>query len=106
MVAPTAPSGSAVVVPASARRVRVTGCTAVDVCLVADGAAGAWQNLDRSGTHVHDVAGGLALLAAAGGVALGPDGAPLRLRPDTETLIRFVAAGTEERARELLRELT
>jgi 3'(2'), 5'-bisphosphate nucleotidase len=106
VVAPTAPSGSAVVVPASARRVRVTGCTAVDVCLVADGAAGAWQNLDRSGTHVHDVAGGLALLAAAGGVALGPDGELLRLRPDTETLIRFVAAGTEERARELLRELT
>ncbi|WP_448611508.1 inositol monophosphatase family protein [Geodermatophilus sp. URMC 60] len=106
VVAPTAPSGSAVVVPASARRVRVTGCTAVDVCLVADGAAGAWQNLDRSGTHVHDVAGGLALLAAAGGVALGSDGAPLRLRPDTETLIRFVAAGTEERARALLRELT
>jgi 3'(2'), 5'-bisphosphate nucleotidase len=106
VVAPTAPSGAAVVVPASARRVRVTGCTAVDVCLVADGAAGAWQNLDRSGTHVHDVAGGLALLAAAGGVALGPDGAPLRLRPDTETLFRFVAAGTEERARELLRELT
>ena len=105
VVAPTAPSGSAVVVPASARRVRVTGCTAVDVCLVADGAAGAWQNLDRSGTHVHDVAGGLALLAAAGGVALGPDGAPLRLRPDTETLIRFVATGTEQRARELLREL-
>jgi 3'(2'), 5'-bisphosphate nucleotidase len=39
-------------------------------------------------------------------VALGPDGELLRLRPDTETLIRFVAAGTEERARELLRELT
>ena len=74
-------------------------------CLVADGAAGAWQNLDRSGTHVHDVAGGLALLAAAGGVALDPDGDPLLLRPDTERLIRFVAAGTEERARELLREL-
>ena len=105
VVAPTAPSGSAVVVPASARRVRVTGCTAVDVCLVADGAAGAWQNLDRSGTHVHDVAGGLALLAAAGGVALDPDGEPLQLRPDTETLIRFVAAGTDERARELLGEL-
>jgi 3'(2'), 5'-bisphosphate nucleotidase len=105
VVAPTAPSGSAVVVPASARRVRVTGCTAVDVCLVADGAAGAWQNLDRSGTHVHDVAGGLALLAAAGGVALTPDGEPLLLRPDTGTLIRFVAAGTEQRARELLREL-
>lgn len=106
VVAPTAPSGSAVQVPRTARRVRVTGCTAVDICLVADGAAGAWQNLDRGGTHVHDVAGGLALLAAAGGVALTADGEPLVLRPDTETLIRFAAAGTEERARELLRELT
>jgi 3'(2'), 5'-bisphosphate nucleotidase len=106
VVAPTAPSGSAVQVPRTARRVRVTGCTAIDVCLVADGAAGAWQNLDRSGTHVHDVAGGLAVLAAGGGVALDPDGVPLRLHPDTGTLIRFVAAGTEERARELLRELT
>jgi 3'(2'), 5'-bisphosphate nucleotidase len=105
VVAPTAPSGSAVQVPRTARRVRVTGCTAVDVCLVADGAAGAWQNLDRSGTHVHDVAGGLAVLAAAGGVALDPEGQPLGLQPDTETLIRFVAAGTEERAWELLREL-
>ena len=105
VVAPTAPSGAAVQVPRTARRVRVTGCTAVDVCLVADGAAGAWQNLDRGGTHVHDVAGGLAVLAAVGGVALAPDGEPLVLRPDTGTLIRFVAAGTEERARELLREL-
>ena len=73
VVVPTAPSGSAVAVPASARRVRVTGCTAVDVCLVADGAAGAWQNLDRSGTHVHDVAGGLAVLAGLLSVAVGVD---------------------------------
>ncbi|MGR7025281.1 inositol monophosphatase family protein [Geodermatophilus sp. URMC 62] len=101
LVAPTAPTGRGVLVPSTARRVRVTGCTAVDVCLVADGSAGAWHNLDRGGTHVHDVAGGLAVLAAAGGVALTPDGAPLRLRPDTETLIRFAAAATEDAAREL-----
>ncbi|MDP9430597.1 MAG: inositol monophosphatase, partial [Actinomycetota bacterium] len=102
VVVSTAPPGGVVVVPAGARRVRVTGCTAIDLCLVADGSAGAWHNLDRSGTHVHDVAGGLALLAAAGGVALTPDGEPLVLRPDTETLIRF-AAGTPDVARELLR---
>ncbi|WP_100499618.1 inositol monophosphatase family protein [Geodermatophilus chilensis] len=105
VVVPTAPPGGVVVVPAGTRRVRVTGCTAIDLCLVADGAAGAWQNLDRSGTHVHDVAGGLALLAAAGGVALTPDGEPLVLEPDTERLIRFVA-GTPDAARELLRALT
>jgi 3'(2'), 5'-bisphosphate nucleotidase len=95
-----------VLVPSTAQRVRVTGCTAVDVCLVADGSAGAWHNLDRGGTHVHDVAGGLAVLAAAGGVALTADGAPLRLRPDTETLIRFAAAASERSARELIGAVT
>ncbi|WP_448625518.1 inositol monophosphatase family protein [Geodermatophilus sp. URMC 64] len=103
VVVPSAPSGNAVTVPASARRVRVTGCTAVELCLVADGSAAAWHDLDRSGAHVHDVAGGLALLAAAGGVALTPDGDQVRLRPDTEGLIRFVAADTRETAEELLR---
>ncbi|WP_245817351.1 inositol monophosphatase family protein [Geodermatophilus saharensis] len=97
-----APSGRVVRVPSTAARVRVTGCTAVDLCLVADGSAGAWHDLDRSGTHVHDVAGGLAVLAGAGGVALTPDGAPLRLRPDTGTLIRFAAAATDRAARDLI----
>ena len=97
-----APSGRVVRVPSTAWRVRVTGCTAVDLCLVADGSAGAWHDLDRSGTHVHDVAGGLAVLAAAGGVALTPEGEPLLLRPDTETLIRFAAAATETGARDLI----
>ena len=41
-------------------------CTAVDLCLVADGSAAAWHDLDRSGSHVHDVAGGLAVLLAGG----------------------------------------
>ena len=63
---------------------------------------GPLHDIDRSGTHVHDVAGGLAVLAAAGGVALTPDGAPLVLRPDTGTLIRFAAAATPEAARELI----
>jgi 3'(2'), 5'-bisphosphate nucleotidase len=83
--------------------VRVTGCTAVELCLVADGSAAAWHDLDRSGAHAHDVAGGLALLAAAGGIALTPDGAELVLRPDTEDRIRFVAAESRATAEELLR---
>ena len=70
--------GSTVVVPERARpaaaspsrrpprRVRITGCTAIDLCLVADGSAAAWHDVDRSGSHVHDVAGGLAVLLAAG----------------------------------------
>jgi 3'(2'), 5'-bisphosphate nucleotidase len=105
VVVPSAPAGGTVVVPPTALRVRVTGCTAVDLCLVADGAAAAWHDVDRSGTHVHDVAGGLAVLLAAGGVALTPDGEPLVLRPDTEQLIRFVAAPSDGAARELLAAL-
>lgn len=99
------PSGRVVRVPPTLRRLRVTGCTAVDLCLVADGSAAAWHDLDRGGTHVHDVAGGLALLLAAGGVVLTPAGEPLVLRPDTEGLIRFVAAADEETARGLLRAM-
>jgi 3'(2'), 5'-bisphosphate nucleotidase len=104
-VLPTAPAEAAVVVPPGMRRVRVTGCTALDLCLVADGSAALWHDLDRSGTHVHDVAGGLAVLLAAGGAALDPGGAPLLLRPDTERTIRFVAAPTEQAARDLLSAL-
>jgi fructose-1,6-bisphosphatase/inositol monophosphatase family enzyme len=102
VVAPTAPSGGAVAVPTTARRVRVTGCTAVDLCLVGDGSAAAWHNLDRSGTHVHDVAGALAVVAAAGGVAVTADGRDLLLEPHTEQLIRFVVAGTREEAAALV----
>jgi 3'(2'), 5'-bisphosphate nucleotidase len=102
VIVPSAPSGGTVAVPATARRVRVTGSTAIDLCLVADGAAGAWHDVDRSGTHVHDVAGGLAVLLAAGGAVLTPDGGPLVLRPDTEERIRLVAASSEAAARALL----
>jgi 3'(2'), 5'-bisphosphate nucleotidase len=103
VVVPSGPSGGVVTVPPCAQRVRVTGCTAVELCLVADGSAAAWHDIDRTGTHVHDVAGGLAVLLAAGGVALTPDGQPLALAPDTERLVRFVAAADEGTARDLLR---
>ncbi len=102
VVVPTPPPGGAAPVPEGFRRLRITGCTAVDLCLVADGSAGAWHDLDRAGTHVHDVAGALGVLAGAGGVVLDPDGEPLPLRPDTETLIRFVAAADEDTARRLV----
>lgn len=105
VVVPSAPSGGTVGVPGTARRVRISGCTAVDLCLVADGSAAAWHDVDRSGTHVHDVAGGLAVLLAAGGAVLTPDGGPLVLHPDTEAKIRFVAAPDEASARELLAAL-
>jgi 3'(2'), 5'-bisphosphate nucleotidase len=102
VVVPSAPPGERVVVPETARRIRITGCTAIDLCLVADGSAAAWHDLDRSGSHVHDVAGGLAILLAAGGVALTPDGGRLLLGTDTAAHVRFVAASGEEAARDLL----
>jgi 3'(2'), 5'-bisphosphate nucleotidase len=105
VVVPSGPRGAVVGVPETARRVRVTGCTAVDLCLVADGAAAAWHDVDRSGTHVHDVAGGLAVLLAAGGTVLSDAGEPLRLDPDTEARIRLVAAADEATARDLLAAL-
>lgn len=105
VVVPSAPSHGTVAVPPTAQRVRITGSTAIDLCLVADGSAAAWHDLDRSGSHVHDVAGGLAVLLAAGGAALTPDGAPLRLAPDAKARVRFVAASSDAAARDLLAAL-
>jgi 3'(2'), 5'-bisphosphate nucleotidase len=105
VVVPSAPGGGSVAVPGTARRVRITGCTAIDLCLVADGSAAAWHDVDRSGSHVHDVAGGLAVLLAAGGAALTPDGRPLLLTPDTSGRLHLVAATTDRAARDLLAAL-
>lgn len=103
VVVPSAGSGTSIAVPHSADRVRVTGCTAIDLCLVADGSAAAWHDLDRGGSRVHDVAGALAVLLAAGGVTLTADGAPVELEARSDARHRFVAAGSEEAARALLR---
>ena len=105
VVLPSAPRGGSVVVPPTAQRVRVTGCTAVELCLVADGSAAAWHDVARWGTHVHDIAGALAVLEAAGGVALTADGEPVRLPPDTAALIRLVAAPSADDAAGLLAAL-
>ena len=102
VVVPSAPGGASVVGPGAAQRVRITGCTAIDLCLVADGSASAWHDLDRGGSHVHDVAGGLAILQAAGGAALSPDGEPVLLAADSDARIRFVAASSDDAARDLL----
>lgn len=83
-------------------RLRISGCTATDLCAVADGSAGAWHNLDRSGTHAHDVAGALGVAAGAGCAVVAADGGPLLLPVDTAAKIRFVLAPDEQAARELL----
>jgi len=103
VIVPSAPRGERIDVPGNADRVRVTGCTAIDLCLVADGSAAAWHDLDRGGSRVHDLAGGLAVLLAAGGAAVTVDGGPIILEARSDARLRFVAAGTERAARELLR---
>jgi 3'(2'), 5'-bisphosphate nucleotidase len=105
VVVPSGQRSDSVVVPSTARRVRVTGCTAIDLCLVADGSAAAWHDVDRHGSHVYDVAGGLAVLLAGGGVALTADGEPLQLEPRVHELVRFVAAPDAASARDLLAAL-
>jgi 3'(2'), 5'-bisphosphate nucleotidase len=102
VIVPSAPEDGVVTVPSSAHRIRITGCTAIDLCLVADGSAAAWHDLDRSGTHVHDAAGGLAVLLGAGGAVLTEQGGAPALRPDTGAKLRLVAASSEAAARELL----
>jgi 3'(2'), 5'-bisphosphate nucleotidase len=105
VLVPSAPSGGTVLVPSAADRVRIPGCTAVELCLVADGSAAAWHDIDRSGSHVHDVAAGLAVLLAAGGAALTTDAGPLLLVPESDARVRFVAASSDEAARHLLAAL-
>ncbi len=91
----------AVLVPGY-RRLRISGCTATDLCAVADGSAAAWHNLDRSGTHAHDVAGALGVAAGAGCSVVAAGGGGVRLPADTTAKIRFVLAPDEEAARTLL----
>ena len=102
VIVPSAPDQGVVAVPSTARRIRITGCTAIDLCLVADGSAAAWHDLDRSGTHVHDSAGGLAVLLGAGGAVLTDQGRAVDLRPHAAAKLRLVAASSDAAARELL----
>jgi len=105
VLVPSAPAGGVVAVPPTADRVRIAGCTSIELCLVADGSAAAWHDLDRGGSHVHDVAGGLAVLLAAGGVALTADSDPVELFPPTGRTLRLVAAPSLAGACELLAAL-
>lgn len=83
-------------------RARIVGCTSVDLCRVADGSMGAFLDVTRAISRVHDIAGAMAILRAAGAVLLGPDGAAPRLDPDPDVSFEVVAARTEAHARELL----
>jgi 3'(2'), 5'-bisphosphate nucleotidase len=102
LMAPSPGQGSPAALVPGYHRLRISGCTATDLCAVADGSAGAWHNLDRSGTHTHDVAGALGVAAGAGCAVVAADRGPLHLPADTAAKIRFVLAPDEDSARRLL----
>ncbi len=83
-------------------RVRLVGSTAIDLCRVADGTTGAFCDLTRAVARVHDLAGAMAVLHAAGATLLTTDGVPPVLCADPAVRFHIVAAATEGEARALL----
>ncbi|MGI8731380.1 MAG: inositol monophosphatase family protein [Solirubrobacteraceae bacterium] len=83
-------------------RVRLVGSTAIDLCRVADGTCGAFCDLTRAVARVHDLAGAMAVLHAAGATLLAGDGEVPLLVGDPKVRFHVVAAATECEARMLL----
>lgn len=83
-------------------RARIVGCTSVDLCRVADGSTGAFVDVTRAISRVHDIAGAMAVLRGAGAVILGLDGRAPRLEPDVDARFCIVAAPTAAHVHELL----
>lgn len=84
-------------------RVRMAGATSVELCRVADGAAGAFADLHRGVAHPHDLAGPLAILLAAGCAVRDADGHEPVLLPDPAHRYRLVAAASAADLAALLR---
>lgn len=91
----------------SSNRVRITGCTAIDLCLIASGTLHGFANPNihwppNFGEKVVDYAGALLILEEAGGVSADQHGNPLRLNLDLLTRVMPFAAGTPELLESLL----
>ena len=102
LMVPSPDVGSPAALVRGYHRLRISGCTATDLCAVADGSAAGWHNLNRSGTHTHDVAGALGVAAGAGCAVVAAGGGALQLPSETAAKIRFVLTPDEESARALL----
>jgi myo-inositol-1(or 4)-monophosphatase len=94
----------------NARRVRVTGCSALDICLVGTGALHAYVNPNahrpaRFGEKVVDYAAGMLILEEAGGMITDADGRPLPLDHNLARLTPPLAAATPELHARLLRSI-
>lgn len=97
-------------VTGQSRRVRITGCSALDLALIACGSVDAMVNPNRIsplgyGEKVVDYAGGLALLSEMGGVLTSFTGEPVALDHDLLRRTPLLAATTPELHAELLATL-
>ena len=90
--------------PVAAHRLRISGCTSVELCRVADGTLAGFDARRRGVVHVHDLAAASAILSEAGACVLTLTGEVPQLIPDPEPLLHIVAGADEASAQELLDE--
>lgn len=93
-----------------ARRVRITGCSALDLALIACGSLDAMVNPNRIspngfGEKIVDYAGALALLNEVGGVLTGFDGVPVSLDLDLRYRVPLLAAANPRLHADLIETL-
>jgi myo-inositol-1(or 4)-monophosphatase len=90
-----------------ARRIRITGCSALDLALIACGSLDAMVNPNRIspagyGEKIVDYAGALALLNEVGGVLTGVDGTPVKLDLDLAYRVPLLGAANQQLHNELV----
>jgi len=90
--------------PAAAQRMRISGCTSVELCRVADGTLAGFDARRRGIVHVHDLAAAASILSEAGACVLTLTGDIPELVPDPEPLLHIVAGADYATAQELLDE--
>lgn len=93
-----------------ARRVRITGCSALDIALIASGGVHALVNPNahrppHSGEKVVDYAGAQLILQEAGGVISDTEGNPLPIDHDLVRLTPVLAAATPQLHEDLIRSI-
>ncbi|HVB65757.1 MAG TPA: inositol monophosphatase family protein [Nitrolancea sp.] len=91
----------------NSNRVRITGCTALDLCMIASGVLHGFANPNihwppNFGEKVVDYAGALLILEEAGAVASDQDGKPLSLTLDLLARTMPFAASTPELLQSML----
>jgi myo-inositol-1(or 4)-monophosphatase len=93
-----------------AKRVRITGCSALDIALIASGGVHALVNPNahrppHSGEKVVDYAGAQLILQEAGGVISDTEGNPLPIDHNLSRLTPVLAAATRQLHEDLIRSI-